>query len=172
LLCLIFRQLVAWLGLLVCSSRSKDAEILVLCHEVVVLRRQVSRSRLSWADRVVFAAPAGLFSHACRLHRIVMPAMGLRWHRGLVRRHLHRRPSTRNRDFWRPPADSFDGGYEMQQELVNTASGDALECSLLPGTGAKQEQRLFRDLPELLSTATDGPVICRGFSISAGQQIV
>jgi hypothetical protein len=41
-----------------------------------------------------------------------------------------------------------------------------------PGAGAKQEQRLFRDLPELLSTAADGPVMGRGFSISAGQRIV
>jgi len=65
---LIFRQLVAGLGLLACSSRSKNAEILVLRHEIAVLRRQVSRSRLFWVDRVVFAAPAGLFSHACRLH--------------------------------------------------------------------------------------------------------
>jgi hypothetical protein len=60
----------------------------------------------------------------------------------------------------------------MQQELVNTASGDALGCSLLPGAGAKQEQRLFRDLPELLSTAADGPVMGRGFSVSAGRQMV
>jgi hypothetical protein len=66
----------------------------------------------------------------------------------------------------------FDGGDDMQQEFVNTASGDALRCPSLPGAGAKQEQRLFRDLPDLLSTAADGPVMCRGFSISAGQQIV
>jgi hypothetical protein len=80
------RQLVAWLGLLACSSRSKNAEFVVLRHEIVVLcRRQVSRARLSWADRVVFAAPAGLFSHACRLYWIVTSAMVLRWHRGLVR---------------------------------------------------------------------------------------
>jgi hypothetical protein len=51
----------------------------------------------------------------------------------------------------------------MQQELGNTASGDALRGSSLPGAGAKQEQRLFRDLPELLSTAADGPVIWQGF---------
>lgn len=69
-------------------------------------------------------------------------------------------------------AGPFDGGDDMQQEFVNTASGDALRCPSLPGAGAKQEPRLFRGLPELLSTAADGPVICRGFSISAGQQIV
>jgi putative transposase len=50
LLYLIFRQLIAWLGLLARSSRSNNAEILVLRREVAVLRRQVSRPRLSWAD--------------------------------------------------------------------------------------------------------------------------
>jgi hypothetical protein len=49
---------------------------------------------------------------------------------------------------------------------------NALRCPSLPGAGAKQEPRLFRDLPELLSTAADGPVMCWGFSVSAGQQMV
>jgi putative transposase len=66
LLYLIFRQFVAWLGLLARSSRSKNAEILVLRHEVAVLRRQVSRPRLSWADRAVFAALTQLLSQATR----------------------------------------------------------------------------------------------------------
>jgi putative transposase len=39
LLHLIFRELTAWLGLLARSSRSKNVEILVLRHEVAVLRR-------------------------------------------------------------------------------------------------------------------------------------
>ena len=51
-------------------------------------------------------------------------------------------------------------------------AGVILVCLSEPGAGAKQEQRLFRDLPELLSTAADGPVMGRGVSISAGEQIV
>src|SRR6476661_4067588 len=73
---LIFRQLVAWLGLLARSSRSKNAEILVLRHEVAVLRRQVRRPRLTWADRAVFAALTRLLSQTGRLHRIVTPCHG------------------------------------------------------------------------------------------------
>jgi putative transposase len=79
LLYLIFRQLVAWLGLLARSSRSKDVEILVLRHEVAVLRRQVSGPRLSWADRAVFAAPTRLLSQACQLHRRHCQLGGRRW---------------------------------------------------------------------------------------------
>ncbi|MCA1709251.1 MAG: integrase core domain-containing protein [Actinobacteria bacterium] len=86
LLYLIFRQLVAWLGLLARGAQSKNAEILVLRHEVAVLRRQVRRPRLSWADRAVFAALLRLLSPVCRLHRIVTPATILRWHRDLVKR--------------------------------------------------------------------------------------
>jgi putative transposase len=83
---LIFRQLVAWLGLVARSSRSKNAEILVLRHEVTVLRRQVRRPRLSWADRAMFAALTRLLSQTGQLHRIVAPATMLRWHRDLVTR--------------------------------------------------------------------------------------
>ena len=74
----------AWFGLLARSSRSKNAEILVLRHEVAVLRRQVRRPRLSWADRAVFAALTRLLSQAAQLHRIITPATVLRWHRDLV----------------------------------------------------------------------------------------
>jgi hypothetical protein len=51
-------------------------------------------------------------------------------------------------------------------------AGVILVCLSEPGAGAKQEQRLFQDLPELLSTAADGPILCREFSVSAGQRIV
>ncbi len=86
LLHLIFVRLCGWLILLGRSRASKDAELLVLRHEVAVLRRTSLRPRLDWADRTVFAALIRLLPTRLRMHRLVTPCTFLRRHRHLVTR--------------------------------------------------------------------------------------
>ena len=82
LLYLVFVRLCGWLILLGRSSASKDAELLVLRHEVAVLRRANSRPQLDWADRAVLAALIRLLPERLRMHRLITPGTVLRWHRG------------------------------------------------------------------------------------------
>jgi putative transposase len=94
LLYLIFCKVMGWLALLARGSAAKDAELLLLRHEVVVLRRRVTRPRLDWADRAVLARLARLLPRATWRGLFIQPATLLRWHRDLVRRrwtYRHRR---------------------------------------------------------------------------------
>jgi putative transposase len=84
LLYMIFVRLCGWLVLLGRSTASKDIELLVLRHEVAVLRRTKPKPRLDWADRAILAALTRLLPRTVRRHRLVTPRTVLRWHRRLV----------------------------------------------------------------------------------------
>jgi putative transposase len=84
LLYLIFQQVLGLVLLMGRTSSAKDVELLVLRHEVAVLRRINPRPRLDWADRAVFAALIRRLPASVRGHRLITTATVLRWHRRLV----------------------------------------------------------------------------------------
>jgi putative transposase len=83
LLYLIMIWVFGWFVLSARSEASKDAEIMVLRHEVAVLRRQVARPKLDWADRAVLAPLSRRLPAVLRAHRLVTL---LAWHRRLVKK--------------------------------------------------------------------------------------
>jgi len=98
LVCRLF-ELVMLLGR---GERSKELEILVLRHELSVLRRQVRRPQYAPGDRLLLAALSRMLARRSWHAFMVRPETLLRWHRQLVARHWtypHRRPG-------RPPIDS------------------------------------------------------------------
>ena len=85
LLYLLMVRLFAWVALLARSGASKDVEILVLRHEIAILRRQVAHPKPDWADRAMIAALTRLLPRHLRVHRIVTPGTLLTWHRRLIK---------------------------------------------------------------------------------------
>jgi putative transposase len=90
----------ALLGALVRCRRgldAKDLEMMVLRHEVAVLRRQGARPKFRAADRALLAAAACHLPASARGARLVTPPTLLRWHRALVRRKWRQSPGRRGR---------------------------------------------------------------------------
>ena len=88
--CAVLRLLVRRRG-----DAAREAEIVILRHELAVLRRTAARARLDWADRAMMSALAKVISRDRRDRLVVTPATLLRWRRDIARRrwvHAHRRP--------------------------------------------------------------------------------
>src|SRR5215212_4526768 len=87
LMYLSLRQVLQMLTQLARDDGAKDVELLVLRHQVAVLRRLVTRPKLESADRVILAALSRLLPRSRWPIFFVTPATLLRWHRQLIARH-------------------------------------------------------------------------------------
>jgi hypothetical protein len=83
---LVVRRVLQLAALRFRSDEFKELEIVVLRHELAVLRRQVARPGLMPADRVFLAAASRLLPRASWRSFVVRPTTLLRWHRRLVAR--------------------------------------------------------------------------------------
>ncbi len=105
-------RLFAFVLLLARGDRSKELELLVLRHELSVLRRQARRPQLAESDRLVLAALSRVMPRRTWQTFLVTPETLLRWHRRIVARrwtYPHRRPG-------RPAVDQ-----EVRQLIVRLA---------------------------------------------------
>ena len=133
LLYLILLRVLGWITLLARSEASKDAEILVLRHQVLVLRRQVGAPKPSWADRAIISALARRIPRTRRLCLLVTPRTLLRWHAHLVRR----RWTYPKRGPGRPPTRPTIRALVLRLAAENPAWGYRRITGELAGLGRK-----------------------------------
>jgi putative transposase len=97
LIYLVFSKLLSWMVLRTRSDTTKDIEILVLRHQLVVLQRCSPRPRIGWPDRALIAALTRLLPTHRRLGMLVTPTTILRWHRRLITRRWTIQPARSGR---------------------------------------------------------------------------
>jgi hypothetical protein len=147
MLYLIAVRIFGWLVLLARSSAAKDVEILILRHEVAVLRRQIATPRPGWPDRALLAALARLLPPVLRCSRIVSPRTLLTWHQRLVTKKWTPPPSP-----GRPPLT------EELRELITRLGSEN------PRWGFRRVHGELRRLGHRVSAATVRRVLrCAGF---------
>lgn len=155
-----------WLALLARSDRAKDAEVLLLRHQVAVLQRQVKSPKLSWADRAVLSALARLLPRGRlrQLRLIVSPADGTCAGTPMLSRSAGRIRAAfqggRVRDFRNRPGASlgFPDLYELAAAINKALDDGCIGLVVTQGTDTIEEVAYVLDL--LLPT--DAPVVLTG----------
>jgi putative transposase len=130
------------------SQASKDAEITMLRHELMVLRRQVARPQPDWADRAILAALARQLPAALRRSRLVTPGTLLAWHRRLITRKWNLPEPAR------PPAGqpADPRGLALRLAAENPAWGDRHGHGELTGLGYRISEAAVRRIFRARST--------------------
>ena len=146
---ILYRFLASLARLTVRSGRSKDLEIIVLRHQLGVLRRQVDRPEITDADRSLLGAIAAALARPSRAGWLVTPDTLLRWHRRRIAGHWTQpqrppgRPSTSaklRRLALRLAAENPAWGYRrVQGELAGL--GHRLAASTVWGDPQRRRNR-------------------------------
>ena len=110
---ILYRFLTSLARLAVRSGRSKDLEVIVLRHQLAVLRRQTKQPQLTDDDRTLLGAIAAALPRPRRADWIVTPDTRLRWHRRRIARHWTQ-PA-------RPPGRPSTA-TEIQRLIIDTAT--------------------------------------------------
>src|SRR6266542_6189894 len=135
----------ALLGALVrsrCGLDVKDVELLVVHHELEVLRRQVARPKLRAADRAFLAAAACHLPRSSCTRLLVTPRTLLRWHRALVRRKWRQPPGQRGR----PPLPAEVRELVLRLARENRRWGHRRVCGELAKLGLNVSPTSIRRL--------------------------
>jgi hypothetical protein len=112
---ILYRLLAALARLAIRSGRSKDLEIIVLRHQLTVLRRDVDRPAINEDDRTLLGAIAAALPRPIREGWIVTPESLLRWHRRRIARHWTQPPNQPHPG--RPPTSAT-----LRQLIVRLAT--------------------------------------------------
>jgi hypothetical protein len=142
----------ALFGSLVRSRRGlhvKDIELLVLRHELEILRRQVARPKLGTVDRALLAAAACHLPRSSRDLLLVTPRTLLRWHRALVRRKW-RQPAGRR---GRPRLPSEVRELVLRLARKNPRWGHRRICGELAKLGVPRRPQSAASSPRRVGTS-------------------
>jgi putative transposase len=120
----------------------KDVELLVLHHELEVLRRQVGRPKFRAADRALLAAAACHLPCSSCSALLVTPRTLLRWHRALVRRKWRQPPGQRGR----PPLPAEVRELVLRLARENPRWGHRRMCGELRKLGFRVSPTSIRRL--------------------------